>query len=74
MLLENMFEEAFKAAKSQFWDFAKWRERFLNEKVSNLTESEIRDLVICGMNYPPSQWQIHLQFVSVPLRDAKVRK
>lgn len=67
VLVEALFEHAYQAAKTQFWDNIGWRKRFLTEEAEKLTDAEIRDLVICGMNYPPSQFQLHLQFMLPPL-------
>lgn len=65
-LLDALFDNAYQAAK-QFWDNDEWRKRFLIQDAGALDDSRIRDLVICGVNYPPSQYQLHLQFMLPPL-------
>ena len=42
-----------------------YRSTILRDAV-NLTDSEIVDMVACGFNYPPSQYQLHLQFMLPP--------
>lgn len=66
-LVDGLFEHAYQAAKSQFWDNEEWRKKFISAQGQDLTDSEIRAMVICGMNYPPSQFQLHLQFMLPPL-------
>lgn len=67
LLVDAMFEQAFQAAKAQFWGNDAWRNKFLTPEAATLKDDEIRELVISGMNFPPSQFQLHLQFMMPPL-------
>eukprot|EP01064_Diplonema_japonicum_P009390 TRINITY_DN1688_c1_g2_i1.p1 TRINITY_DN1688_c1_g2~~TRINITY_DN1688_c1_g2_i1.p1 ORF type:complete len:383 (+),score=91.98 TRINITY_DN1688_c1_g2_i1:41-1150(+) len=61
-IAEKMFAACEKAYKEQFVS----NEGFMKSYVKNAPENPM-DLIACGFNTPPSQYQLHLQFVMMPL-------
>ncbi|CAE7885234.1 cry-dash [Symbiodinium microadriaticum] len=62
-LLDEMEAEAWQATLSFFSD-EQWRKFVYREGV---TKEMVRDNIICGFNSPPSQYQLHLQWIVLPL-------
>jgi len=62
-LLDEMEGEAWQATLSFFSD-EQWRKFVYREGV---TKEMVRDNIICGFNSPPSQYQLHLQWIVLPL-------
>ncbi|CAE7356202.1 unnamed protein product [Symbiodinium natans] len=62
-LVANLMKEAWEATKS-FLHNAEWRNFNYRDGVS---EDLIRENIICGFNSPPSQNQLHLQWIVLPL-------
>lgn len=52
--------------KEQFLSRADWRSSVLRSGVQ-LSDAELVRMVCAGFNYPPSQYQLHLQFIMLPL-------
>lgn len=64
-LITRMFDACFDVLYTQFWSATPplFRKTAETEK---LTKEELKGLVACGFNYPPSQYQLHLQFMLPP--------
>ncbi|CAE8626875.1 unnamed protein product [Polarella glacialis] len=69
-MLELLYSSAAKACLENYWRDESFREFYLGgkakwKKLPN--ESELLAMTVAGMNYPPSQYQLHLQFIHGPL-------
>mmetsp|Transcript_102043 Transcript_102043/g.243332 ORF Transcript_102043/g.243332 Transcript_102043/m.243332 type:complete len:427 (+) Transcript_102043:78-1358(+) len=62
-LLDEMEREAWQTTLEFFSD-DRWRNFVYREGV---TKEMVRDNIICGFNSPPSQFQLHLQWIVLPL-------
>jgi hypothetical protein len=62
-LVEAMFEECWRVVEEQFWP--KRDALFAAGAAPSL--AELRSHVIAGFNWPPSQYQLHLQFMLPPM-------
>jgi len=62
-LLNSMFNACWNVVKTKFLTTVEWKKKIL---AGNLSEEDIKSCVIAGFNYPPSQYQIHLQFMLPP--------
>lgn len=52
------------------WQNESWRRKFFRNGDERLTKRKLqkyRKLVICGCNFPPSQFQMHIQYLMMPL-------
>jgi hypothetical protein len=65
-LINSMYDGCFGVLKSQFWANATWRHKYVRDS-DGMDDDAIRSLVAAGFNYPPSQYQLHLQFITLPL-------
>jgi hypothetical protein len=63
-VLNRMFEACFAVLKTQFLANAEYCKTMRD--VEKLSDDDLRALVVSGMNYPPSQYQLHLQFMLPP--------
>jgi hypothetical protein len=59
-LIDDMFEECWSVIVEKFWPH---RDKLFHGEV---TLEELRGHVISGFNYPPSQYQLHMQFMLPP--------
>lgn len=59
--LELMHSKCWEVTKTQFLSNKSWRTQ--NFKKPDVTEDELKQGLIVGCNYPPSQFQLHLQFM-----------
>mmetsp|Transcript_12460 Transcript_12460/g.33009 ORF Transcript_12460/g.33009 Transcript_12460/m.33009 type:complete len:399 (-) Transcript_12460:105-1301(-) len=66
-LVQDLFEIGAKVALDQFWGNEDFRNRIFNGEQKPLSTKEIMDVTCCGMNFPPSMYQLHLQFIHMPL-------
>ncbi|CAK0900562.1 unnamed protein product [Prorocentrum cordatum] len=66
-LVTDMFETGAKVALDQFWGNDEFRSKIFNGEQKPLSTKEIMDVTCCGMNFPPSMYQLHLQFIHMPL-------
>jgi hypothetical protein len=64
-IVRELQDRAWSVLQKQFLTNAAWKKRFL-KKGDTLTVSEIAKHVIAGFNYPPSQYQLHLQYMLPP--------
>eukprot|EP00940_MAST-03C_sp_MAST-3C-sp2_P003492 g3492.t1 len=58
-LVRKMFDSSWKVMSSQFLGNKTWASKMLREEPSSKLKFEIA----AGFNYPPSQYQLHLQFM-----------
>eukprot|EP00927_Polykrikos_kofoidii_P060892 TRINITY_DN55794_c0_g1_i1.p1 TRINITY_DN55794_c0_g1~~TRINITY_DN55794_c0_g1_i1.p1 ORF type:complete len:374 (-),score=60.43 TRINITY_DN55794_c0_g1_i1:50-1171(-) len=65
-LLKSMFEIGASVAMDQFWANDDFRRRLLSDSPVPSID-EISELVFAGMNFPPSMYQLHLQFIHPPM-------
>merc|ERR1712032_110073 len=66
-LIDEMFEIAAKAALEQFWGNEEFQKKFFSGEQRPKTAKDIMDVTCCGCNFPPSMYQLHLQFIHMPL-------
>ena len=64
-ILRNLVKYAQKVVKEQFLAHQSWRKKYLKDAA--IRPNEFLDLAMVGMNYPPSQFQLHLQYVTFPV-------
>jgi len=65
-LIKEMHEAAWQVAKKEFLGNKAFRGKIM-PKTLQLTDQEMLRYVISGLNFPPSQFQLHLQFMLPPL-------
>jgi len=65
-LIEEMYEATWQIAKKDYLGNDAFRRKIM-PNASNLKEEEIGKHVISGLNFPPSQFQLHLQFMLPPM-------
>ncbi len=70
-LVDSMYERCTDVFAQQFWACEPWRRRFLVEGGAALAGKApaalAQELVMAGFNYPPSQYQLHLQYIVLPM-------
>mmetsp|Transcript_6620 Transcript_6620/g.8021 ORF Transcript_6620/g.8021 Transcript_6620/m.8021 type:complete len:377 (+) Transcript_6620:110-1240(+) len=66
-ILNNLQLAAERVFTESFWTNQKWKERFFHPKFHKVAAKAVLDLAFAGMNFPPSQFQLHLQFIVPPL-------
>jgi len=65
-LIKEMYEAAWQVAKKEYLANEAFRRKIM-PKTLKLTDKEIRGYLISGLNFPPSQFQLHLQFMLPPM-------
>lgn len=65
-LLKDMYERAWSTAMKEYLSNKEFRQKIMPHSF-NLSDEEIRSRVISGLNFPPSQFQLHLQFMLPPM-------
>jgi hypothetical protein len=66
-LVNKMFDTAANAALEQFWKNDEFRAKYFGNEPVPADASALNDIALCGMNFPPSMYQLHLQFVHPPM-------
>lgn len=66
-LVNSMFECAAKVALEQFWSNEAIRKKFFKGEPPPPSPDAMLGLVMAFFNHPPSMFQLHLQFVHLPL-------
>jgi len=67
-LVNSLWEMSAKVAMEQFWGNPAYKSKILGENAPIPTKTEeLVELVATGMNFPPSMYQLHLQFVHFPM-------
>lgn len=64
-IVRNLLKYAEKVVKEQFLANQAWRKKYLKD--ATITPAEFLQFAMAGMNYPPSQFQLHLQYVTFPV-------
>jgi len=59
-IIEEMYQEGRRVMRTQFWNNKKFHDKYW----SNVEDMD--SLIVAGFNYPPSQWQVHMQFLAAP--------
>jgi len=62
-IVEELFENAWGAVKNQFLANKTWRHSII---AGDPSDEVLKGHIAAGFNYPPSQYQIHLQFMLPP--------
>lgn len=65
-ILDDLFERCWKVTKEQFLSNVEWRRKLLHggDRIEDL--ESLRREIAAGFNYPPSQYQLHMQFMLPP--------
>lgn len=66
-LVNQLFQVASAAALDQFWGSEAFRRKLFAGQPKPESPEAIIDIALCGMNFPPSMFQLHLQFIHPPL-------
>lgn len=66
-LVQQCFTTAAEAAIEQFWGNDAFRRTFFADRPVPASPEDLKTIALCGMNMPPSMYQLHLQFVHPPL-------
>jgi len=64
-IVRELQDRAWSVLQKQFLTNAAWKKRVLR-KGESITTADIAKHVIAGFNYPPSQYQLHLQYMLPP--------
>ena len=64
-LLLVMRDSAWNVALEQYLGNEEWRTKIMKNS-NSLSDDELKSHVCAGLNYPPSQYQLHLQFMLPP--------
>lgn len=62
-----MFEVAANVALEQFWSNEEFRNRIFKGEKKPQSAADIIETACCGFNFPPSMYQLHLQFIHMPM-------
>jgi len=65
-LVNRLADEAWAVTNNQFLADPVWRNKIMPAS-NDVSEAEMRAMAIAGFNFPPSQFQIHLQHMMPPL-------
>jgi len=66
VLVERLLEVARTTCHDQYWGHAKFRKTYFGDEERPSPE-KVGDFALSGMNFPPSMYQLHLQFIHPPL-------
>jgi len=69
-LVKKLEEDGWACVSSQFMMNRAWREKYLKlgeKRLSRRALAKLREHVICGCNFPPSQFHLHIQYMMMPL-------
>ncbi|ELR25131.1 uncharacterized protein ACA1_288520 [Acanthamoeba castellanii str. Neff] len=62
-LIDRLFGRCWQAVEEQFYADEAWHAKILK---SGVTLAQLKDHVVAGFNYPPSQYHLHIQFIVPP--------
>jgi len=65
-LVDKLLDVARNACHDQFWGHSRFRETYFGAE-ERPSPKEVGEFALSGMNFPPSMFQIHLQFIHPPL-------
>jgi len=66
-LINNLYDFGATAAMDLFWSDAEFRRKYWNDEKPPASPMDLYPMALCGMNFPPSQFQLHLQFIHAPM-------
>jgi len=66
-LINKLFEVGAKVALEQFWSNEQFRNKIFNGETKPQSAADIMETACCGLNFPPSMYQLHLQFIHMPM-------
>jgi len=64
-LIDSLFDKAWVVLRDQFLSNSEWRNKIISPE-TKLDINDFKNHLACGCNYPPSQYQLHLQFMLPP--------
>eukprot|EP01089_Gocevia_fonbrunei_P017793 TRINITY_DN5881_c0_g1_i2.p1 TRINITY_DN5881_c0_g1~~TRINITY_DN5881_c0_g1_i2.p1 ORF type:complete len:390 (+),score=90.15 TRINITY_DN5881_c0_g1_i2:54-1172(+) len=64
-IVEDLFNNCFSVLQKQFLGNEDFKNKIYN--FSDITEEALRGHIAAGFNFPPSQYQLHLQFIVPPM-------
>ena len=65
-LLRRLYGASWAVAAAQFLGNEAWKAKILSPEAGKLDEDALKGHVVAGLNYPPSQYQLHVQFIVPP--------
>merc|ERR1712151_86143 len=71
-LLQKMDEAAWAAVRNGFLSSDPWRKKALSQAGNEMPIDSLRQYVIRAFNLPPSQYQLHMQYMLPPLLPSHV--
>jgi hypothetical protein len=66
-LVNRLHEQCCNILRTQFLGSPAWRAALLSDAAQKLSDDELVRSTMSGFNFPPSQYQLHLQFMMTPL-------
>merc|ERR1711865_350026 len=66
LALVNKLSGCCDLALGKFWEPEGYKNKFIHPNAHDLSLQQISELVAAGFNYPPSQFQLHLQYMLPP--------
>lgn len=66
-LVNRLHEHCCDILRTQFLGSPAWRRAVLSDAAQKLSDDELVRTAMSGFNFPPSQYQLHLQFMMTPL-------
>mmetsp|Transcript_95671 Transcript_95671/g.221833 ORF Transcript_95671/g.221833 Transcript_95671/m.221833 type:complete len:478 (+) Transcript_95671:204-1637(+) len=66
-LVNELFQVAASAALKQYWADGPFRKKFFGNQPMPESAEDLLETTLCGVNCPPSMFQLHLQFIHAPL-------
>jgi len=67
LLVESLWEMSASVALQQFWGNPAYKSKILGDAPTPASADDLLELVATGMNFPPSMYQLHLQFILFPM-------
>jgi hypothetical protein len=65
-LISRLEDAAWQCVLTQFWANPAWRKKIIKNS-DGFTEAAIKSYFLTGLNFPPSQFQLHIQCIMLPL-------
>jgi len=69
-LINKLEDAAWEITSTQYIGNPEWRGKFLKggqKRLSKRAVDKLRKHVVCGCNFPPSQFHLHIQYMMLPL-------
>ena len=68
--MQKLEDAAWEVVATQFIGDLAWRRKYLkggDKKLTRKAIDRLREHVVCGCNFPPSQFHLHIQYMLMPL-------